>query len=56
MERKFDVIKATGPGFMTKTVFKYLCSNDKNDITILPMHSFYPISNKLRDKVSMENY
>lgn len=46
LSQKVDVVKTSGPGFMTKSFFNIICNSiDLGNDVIFPMHYFYPISN-----------
>lgn len=43
--KKIDVIKTSGPGFVTRQLFKHLSTNKDTKILILPIEYYYPLSN-----------
>jgi hypothetical protein len=46
---RIDVIKTSGPGFVTKNLFTYLSQTPESKVLILPTEYFYPLSNQIRD-------
>lgn len=46
----------SGPGFVTRNIFKYLTENKETKVLVLPKEYFYPLSNQIRDKITPENY
>jgi hypothetical protein len=54
--KNVDVINTSGPGFITKQLFKHLHLNKDTKILILPIEFFYPLSNQIRDQITPENY
>lgn len=51
-----DVINTSGPGFITRQLFKHLHEKKDTKILILPIEYFYPLSNQIRDQLTPENY
>lgn len=53
---KFNVIKASGPGFLTPLLVEYLQTDFDNSMLILPKHFFYPVSNQERKSITADSY
>ena len=55
-ETKLNVIFISGPGFMTQMLSTYLKSSSDPRVLIMPVWAFYPISNKHRKALTLQNY
>ena len=60
---QFNVIRVSGPGFVTQSIIRYMLqftkekeSKVEDSVLILPKHFFYPVSNQERKAMSTENY
>ena len=56
---QFNVIKVSGPGCFTQTIFGHMLdqsSGKEDSVLILPKHFFYPASNQVRQEMTVENY
>lgn len=53
---KLDVIKISGPGFMTRAVASYIREVPSAEILILPPSFFYPVANDHREGLTVDNY
>jgi hypothetical protein len=53
---KLNVIKISGPGFMTQMVVKYIKESEHPSILIVPPSYFYPVSNTHRLTLTLDNY
>ena len=51
-----NVVKTSGPGFLTPKLVQFMGSRDDSGILVLPIHFFYPISNKERNDIDTNNY
>jgi len=49
-----DVIKTTGPWYLTKRLFKNI--NDLQNVVVLPLAYFYPYPNFERDRTDGDDY
>jgi hypothetical protein len=57
--KQVDVIRVSGPGFMTRELFTYLAQNENryvNQVMIFPKEYFYPVSNANRSSLTPDNY
>ena len=57
-QQQLNVIRTSGPGFVTQGTVSYLKqqTNDQSSVLILPKEYFYPISNAVRADLTLQNY